>query len=521
MTAASLARSGSCSLSVELISERPGWRGLDPFVDLITTYSNRLEHLKLRSSPSLLRLINGSLVSLRCLTLCTWKEPNNEPHLQLSAPLLQKVAIQHYHTGLRALIPWSQLTVLVIASIPSQQCVRVLALAVNLLYCEFAISRQTQESPAYGSITEVLLEPSPTITLSEFISRAGCRLQKIHITEASVLAADYRQAVPTAEFSRSRWENPLSLFYAQSRDAEETLDLDEIENVEWEGDFERLVKYSVQVSHLHCTTLEPLVLEPPIRSCNTLISDSAGCHTCTSPLQPAVLASPPDLGYAAPGHEAASNALRPSLTRGTRRLPDIISTSLVALKESADVFPPLKSAVGGVLAVWDVAQRAKHSKADAHTIALGTQTILDIVANALPDPSAIPPAMLLSIERFTLLLCEICASMEVLTRTTHIYRVVHLNRNEGLLQGIKDRLNEACRDFLAALTLRVEAQQATLAVVHADQHLQTHIAVQKMADIMVHGCSKILFYSNLSFFTEFLPVNACASQPAIDAKPAC
>ncbi|KAJ7041604.1 hypothetical protein C8F04DRAFT_1079365 [Mycena alexandri] len=273
MTAASLARSGSCSLSVELISERPGWRGLDPFVDLITTYSNRLEHLKLRSSPSLLRLINGPLVSLRCLTLCTWKELYDDPHLQLSAPLLQKVAIQHYHTALRALIPWAQLTVLVIASIPSQQCGRVLALAVNLVYCEFTISRQTQESsastpltmhhletlvlrvqwpksyPVLGlidvltlpalirlNITEVLLEPSPTITLSQFISRSGCRLQKIHLTEASVLADDYHQAVPTAEFSSSRWENPLSLFYAQSRDAEETLDLDDIENVEWEGD---------------------------------------------------------------------------------------------------------------------------------------------------------------------------------------------------------------------------------------------------------------------------------------------
>jgi hypothetical protein len=40
----------------------------------------------------------------------------------------------------------------------------------------------------------------------------------------------------------------------------------------------------------------------------------------------------------------------------TSALPDILSTSLFALKESADAFPPLKGAVGGVLAVWDVAQ---------------------------------------------------------------------------------------------------------------------------------------------------------------------
>jgi hypothetical protein len=37
-------------------------------------------------------------------------------------------------------------------------------------------------------------------------------------------------------------------------------------------------------------------------------------------------------------------------------LPDVVSTSLLALKESADAFPPLKSAVGGVLALWDVVE---------------------------------------------------------------------------------------------------------------------------------------------------------------------
>jgi hypothetical protein len=34
---------------------------------------------------------------------------------------------------------------------------------------------------------------------------------------------------------------------------------------------------------------------------------------------------------------------------------DAIRTSLNDLKDSTDVFPPLKSAVGAVLAVWDLA----------------------------------------------------------------------------------------------------------------------------------------------------------------------
>jgi hypothetical protein len=35
---------------------------------------------------------------------------------------------------------------------------------------------------------------------------------------------------------------------------------------------------------------------------------------------------------------------------------DVTLTSLRALKESADLFPPLKGAVGGVLVLWDVVE---------------------------------------------------------------------------------------------------------------------------------------------------------------------
>jgi hypothetical protein len=36
--------------------------------------------------------------------------------------------------------------------------------------------------------------------------------------------------------------------------------------------------------------------------------------------------------------------------------PDVMWTSMCALRESADVFPSLKSAVAGVLALWDIAE---------------------------------------------------------------------------------------------------------------------------------------------------------------------
>ncbi|KAJ7930877.1 hypothetical protein B0H13DRAFT_2309179 [Mycena leptocephala] len=135
-------------------------------------------------------------------------------------------------------------------------------------------------------------------------------------------------------------------------------------------------------------------------------------------------------------------------TLSSEAFPDLLSTSLLALKESADAFPPLKSAVGG---------RAKHSKAGARNIALGTSAILDVIADAVPHASLIP-SMILSIERFTRLLDEIESSMDAIALTGRFSRVIHLNRDERALQDIRTKLDDAYRGFMAASALRVEAQ---------------------------------------------------------------
>jgi hypothetical protein len=79
--------------------------------------------------------------------------------------------------------------------------------------------------------------------------------------------------------------------------------------------------------------------------------------------------------------------------------------------------------------------------------------------------------MLLSIERFSILLEEIKCSMENISLTGGVSRVVHLNRNERVLQDIKTRLDDAYRDFLAAAAIRMEVQQTALAVQQETIHL--------------------------------------------------
>jgi hypothetical protein len=46
----------------------------------------------------------------------------------------------------------------------------------------------------------------------------------------------------------------------------------------------------------------------------------------------------------------------PQTPRDDSALPDVLRTSLYALKDSASAFPPLQSAVSGALALWDIAE---------------------------------------------------------------------------------------------------------------------------------------------------------------------
>ncbi|KAJ6469842.1 hypothetical protein C8R45DRAFT_1016057 [Mycena sanguinolenta] len=185
-------------------------------------------------------------------------------------------------------------------------------------------------------------------------------------------------------------------------------------------------------------------------------------------------------------------------------LADASRTSLLALKESADAFPPLKAAVGGVLAVWDVAERAKQARSHAYDVAHRTQDILHVVADAVPDPRTISPPMLKSIQRFTELLEDIRQEMAGLTRTGFASRVFHLNRNERKLQDIRERLDNAYRDFMAASALRLEAQ-----------HNETRIEIQKLTIANNTDLSKLLFsarFQNVcSFFGRPLAREAASS----------
>ncbi|KAJ7670015.1 hypothetical protein DFH06DRAFT_159863 [Mycena polygramma] len=201
--------------------------------------------------------------------------------------------------------------------------------------------------------------------------------------------------------------------------------------------------------------------------------------------------------------------LKSIASRSSNAIPDILETSLISLRDSADACAPLKSAVSAAIALWKIAQRAKDSQKEACEIALRTEKIVNLIADAVPDIEAITPQMMLSIERFTVLLDDIHHTMAAMEGTGRISRVIHLNRNERTLRDIRAQLDAAYQDFSLASALRVEAQQAYIwtlqrhiEVQQQDFAVQQTVALGKVSDTLALQHSTIIFYSRLG--TVFL-----------------
>ncbi|KAJ7916366.1 hypothetical protein B0H13DRAFT_367751 [Mycena leptocephala] len=150
---------------------------------------------------------------------------------------------------------------------------------------------------------------------------------------------------------------------------------------------------------------------------------------------------------------------KPRIKRGSAACNDIALTSLIALRDSADAFPPLKSVASGVLALWDTAERVKTSKEKAQMLSRRALEILEGLADAVPDPSNIPPPVLASIQRFVDLLDEIHHAMDPLTKRRRlISSVLSLNRDEATLESFNKRLDESAQSFMIGSLARMENQ---------------------------------------------------------------
>ncbi|KAF7348720.1 hypothetical protein MVEN_01390900 [Mycena venus] len=143
---------------------------------------------------------------------------------------------------------------------------------------------------------------------------------------------------------------------------------------------------------------------------------------------------------------------------GNATCQDLLWTSLTALKTPSDAFPPLIGVVGAVVAILEISKRITHSKKDARELAQRSVDLLkvldDIISNL--EPGTIPEPMVASIVRFESTLKEIQTEMDKLMARGCIWRLKHLNRNEGMLEKFHKRLDDASHEFKIASAARAE-----------------------------------------------------------------
>ncbi|KAJ7711667.1 hypothetical protein B0H16DRAFT_1900517, partial [Mycena metata] len=142
---AALRRSRSCPLSVELRCYR---LETTPLFETIIAHRARWQHLRLFVLVANLAAIEGPFPLLRSLTTTVWistiEDARRRSMAFRASPLLHRVAIAQYEEVFHDMLPWSQLTVLLIQSIQIKQCMMILALTPLLVYCDLTFSRHEE-----------------------------------------------------------------------------------------------------------------------------------------------------------------------------------------------------------------------------------------------------------------------------------------------------------------------------------------------------------------------------------------
>ncbi|THU83425.1 hypothetical protein K435DRAFT_427881 [Dendrothele bispora CBS 962.96] len=122
---------------------------------------------------------------------------------------------------------------------------------------------------------------------------------------------------------------------------------------------------------------------------------------------------------------------------------DISTTTLRVIDRGADAFPPLKSAVGGALALKDVTQGANASKTRAQQLRQRIFNILDIV----PSDSVDVANDLERLHRKSLQLDE-------LSRQSFFMRLKNLNRNNEFLSTSQTDVEHVIQNIILSLLTR-------------------------------------------------------------------
>ncbi|KAJ7909014.1 hypothetical protein B0H13DRAFT_645669 [Mycena leptocephala] len=221
-----MTRSRSCPLSIQIE------RGVNEVMAAVVSHCARFEHLKLSESSSDLVTIEIPMPLLRHLDLRMRNQIATVGTFR-HVPLLRTVTLNHF-AAVNVALPWAQLTSLTLNWVFPHEFFPILQQTLNLVHCELKVggAHRDQSKPDTRllrlesltlnnftgdvegyldaflvpallnlEISEPFLCANPIDSLALFISKSGCKLQKMHITDTKIITSgSYRQAFPSIQF---------------------------------------------------------------------------------------------------------------------------------------------------------------------------------------------------------------------------------------------------------------------------------------------------------------------------------
>ncbi|KAJ7866321.1 hypothetical protein B0H13DRAFT_2281454 [Mycena leptocephala] len=224
-----LKRSRLSPLSVQIV-DRDHRMDVAEILAAVVPHRARWEHLELYLPPSHLpNIINGPMPLLRHLDLALNIYPGTDILAFREVPLL-RTAVLNGAAASSIILPWAQLTSLTLTNVYPRACAPILQQTSNLVRCELQVYSGNaqpgpdialpyleslvifdQEGPVTGfletfivpalrrlEIPNRFLGRSPITSLTEFISKSGCKLEEVHITGTrSLPKRSYHMAFPS------------------------------------------------------------------------------------------------------------------------------------------------------------------------------------------------------------------------------------------------------------------------------------------------------------------------------------
>ncbi|KZV70160.1 hypothetical protein PENSPDRAFT_456648 [Peniophora sp. CONT] len=185
------------------------------------------------------------------------------------------------------------------------------------------------------------------------------------------------------------------------------------------------------------------VLNLPSSSSSAIVEQVLVATTSTFP--PIIVGGPPVSHY--------QRSRKPKLRALAK---DALLFSLKALAQSADAFPPLKSAVGGLLFVANQIELVSSNKAQIGEIYAQIDAFAAALVRAVPDATALSPALEAAIRALADDVEAVCVDIQPITHQRWAVRFLRAKRHDRQLQDLARRLEQAKNTFLITISTSTE-----------------------------------------------------------------